>query len=391
MDDISCHFIDHGLYYSYNGDIRHCCIQERIDKQFDVSAFERSPQEFISTNTDLVAISEDISNGIKNIHCKRCWNDELVGIKSRRLNYSKNKISSAVDTKVIEYIDLRLGNKCNLKCKMCFPAWSNQIQQHFIAAKEHGIINDFNRHIDADTYSESEHYDYLKRVLGAILNTPTIKTIMLAGGEPFVMSEVEWFLNQLVDNKRTDISMNILTNVTVVTDRMVRLLGKFKSVVMQCSIDGVEEDIEYQRFPSKWSVIENNFIKLYQSGLKTTLVPCFSQLNTLSVLKFLTWTSSFEKTPVFFNEVSHPSFLNFQLIPIEYRQELIKELETFQLPKNVDKNYKVFFNKIKNNVRPITAVERKELKAATELWDFKSKIKYKEKYPWADFLLNHEQ
>ena len=387
MADISCYFINHGLYYSYNGDIRHCCIQERIDKQFDVTAFERSPQEFIDTNIDLTTISKDISNGIKNIHCKRCWDDELVGIKSKRL-YSKNTTG---DNNAIEYIDLRLGNKCNLKCKMCFPTWSNQIQRHFITAKENGIINDFNRHVDADTYSQETHADYLRRVLTAILNTPTIKTIALAGGEPFVMDEVEWFLNQLVDNRRTDINIRIVTNVTVVTDRMLNLLKKFNTVTLQCSIDGIEEDIEYQRFPSKWSVIENNFIKLYQSGLKTILVPCFSQLNTLSVLKFLTWTSSFEKTPVFFNEVTHPSFLNFQLIPMEYRQDLIKELDKFTLPKNVDKNYLVFFNKIKNNVRPITAEERKELREAAELWDFKSKIKYKEKYPWADFLLNHEQ
>lgn len=388
--DTHCEFINHGLYYSYNSDIRHCCIQERVDKKFDISSFESNPQQFLDSDPDLSAITRDIDSGIKNPYCQKCWYNESAGIASQR-HYSTNMIRPLRKDRVIEYIDLRLGNKCNLKCKMCFPTWSNQIHSHFLSAKENGIINSLNSNLGPELYSEESHQKYLERVLTVILNTPTIKTVALAGGEPFVMPEVEWFLTELINQRRTNIRLRILTNVTVVTDKLLTLLKKFEFVSIHCSIDGVEEDIEYQRFPCKWSVIENNFDKLYYSGLRTVLVPCFSQLNTLSVLKFLTWAGKYTNTSVFFNEVTDPSFLNFQLIPMEYRQELISEIEGFVLPANIDKNFKIFFDKIKNNVKQITVEEKEQLRAAVDLWDFRSRIKYREKYPWADFLLNYEQ
>ena len=390
IHDIHCEFINHGLYYSYNGDIRHCCIQERLDKNFDILEFERNPQQFLDNDHDLSAIAKDIHQGIKNPHCEKCWYNESEGIASYR-HHSRNMIRSPSKDPVIEYIDLRLGNKCNLKCKMCFPTWSNQIHNHFLSAREQGIVNKLNLNLGPDLYSEESHQKYLDSVLRVILNTPTIKTVALAGGEPFVMPEIEWFLTELINQRRTNLRLRILTNVTVVTDKLLTLLKKFEFVSIHCSIDSVEEDIEYQRFPCKWSVIENNFNKLYHSGLRTVLGPCFSQLNTLSVLKFLTWAGRYTNTSVFFNEVTHPSFLNFQLIPMEYRQELIKEIEGFILPSNIDKNFKIFFDKIKNSVRQITVEEKEELRAAVDLWDFRSKIKYREKYPWADFLLNYEQ
>jgi hypothetical protein len=76
---------------------------------------------------------------------------------------------------------------------------------------------------------------------------------------------------------------------------------------------------------------------------------------------------------------------------MEFRQELISELSSFELPSNADSNFLIFFENIKTACKQITDSEIQDLRAAVELWDFKSKITYTKKYPWGNILLNHDQ
>ena len=63
--------------------------------------------------------------------CQRCFREEDAGIRSPRAGYNEKWYKE--DVKVAEeipldirYVDLRLGNLCNLKCRMCNP-WSSSM------------------------------------------------------------------------------------------------------------------------------------------------------------------------------------------------------------------------------------------------------------------------
>src|SRR5690606_16238126 len=66
--------------------------------------------------------------------CKRCWSEEACGIESMRIK--KNRSFAAVvgeeSQPVLRYLDLKLGNTCNLQCRMCLPNFSNRIENEGI-------------------------------------------------------------------------------------------------------------------------------------------------------------------------------------------------------------------------------------------------------------------
>ena len=89
------------------------------------------------------------------------------------------------------------------------------------------------------------------------------------------------------------------------------VLEKFKRAHIMSSIDGIKDTIEYQRYPCKWSVIEKNFIKLYNSNFKVELTPCITLLNYLDLYRLVDWANLFPKARLCYNELINPSYLDF--------------------------------------------------------------------------------
>jgi hypothetical protein len=167
----------------------------------------------------------------------------------------------------------------------------------------------------------------------------------------------------------------------------IESLKQFDRVILQCSIDGIGEHIEFQRFPCKWSVIERNFRRFLQCGFEVSLTPCWSQLNALGVVNFLNWASEFDDIFVAYNEVMQPSYLDFRLIPIKYRETVISSLNNCRFPKLMHKDYFKFFEALKKQQRSIITEEKQALNDAVNIWNFNNDIKYQELYPWAKDLL----
>jgi hypothetical protein len=167
----------------------------------------------------------------------------------------------------------------------------------------------------------------------------------------------------------------------------IEALKQFDKVILQCSIDGIGEHIEFQRFPCKWSVIERNFRRFLECGFEVSLTPCWSQLNALGVVDFLNWASEFDKVHVAYNEISNPSYLDYKLIPLKYRAETIHALGTCKFPKLMHKDYHKFFEVLQTEERTITDIEKQTLADAVELWNHNGKDTYQNKYKWAKELL----
>ena len=69
-------------------------------------------------------IRQEFIDGKRPETCQRCFREEDAGIRSPRIGYNEKWLKDDVKIEKeipldVRYVDLRLGNLCNLKCRMC--------------------------------------------------------------------------------------------------------------------------------------------------------------------------------------------------------------------------------------------------------------------------------
>ena len=96
----------------------------------------------------MVNLREELYNGIENEHCRRCWATQQLGGQSLRQVYNQSLVNATISKQIkaiaannfitendITFLDLKLGNLCNLKCLICGPenstAWLPDYQKLF--------------------------------------------------------------------------------------------------------------------------------------------------------------------------------------------------------------------------------------------------------------------
>lgn len=384
-----CHVAFRELYFeSTTGKKYSSCCQQYTrgsGNVFSDETFSFEKDEWLQN------LRQQLVDGEQPSTCVRCWDLEQKGFESFRQRWNKHYDAYVPNdsSPVLEVLDVRLSNKCNLQCKMCNMEFSDQIAKNYIAAKAAGIdVNKNDEHLaHFNDYGNNNAVDGL---LEFILKNPTIKTIKLAGGEPMIMDEIEHLLTELVRAGRTNLKIFCLTNATTVKTRFIKILEQFASVELSCSIDGVGKWIEYQRFPAQWKTIKRNYRKLTDSKLQITLTPVWTQLNLLGIIDYFKWLEDEQVDWLSFSEVIDPSYLSWELVPMKYREEVIDQLDSIKFPKHVHSNYFNFVERIKTSVREITPNERVLLDRNVKIWDFNNKYRYVDVYPWGKELLGEE-
>jgi hypothetical protein len=379
MSDNFCYIPFREFYYDDvdGGKFSSCCIQKNYHKDSNISTIFKNIEWFNNTN-ELKEIREKFIDNQRPEQCKKCWDLEDNNDVSYREEWNNNYLNQP-KTVSLEVMDIRLTNKCNLQCKMCWPGASDQIAKNILDAKIPGIT------IYSEEKTRSADQNLLDNLYDVIVNTPTLRKIKFAGGEPFIINEFVLLLEKIADAGCLDISIFVLSNITTITNRLLNVLKRFKNVEVSCSVDGIGRYIEYQRFPCKWSVIERNFETLYnETGITVTLTPCWSQLNLLGLADFLSWYQKFNQSHLTLNEVTYPSFLSWNLIPLEFRRPLIEQLKTVHIPNN----FKNFVKRIEYEFREISDIEKENLSNHAKLWDYNNKISYTDFAPWGRKLIS---
>lgn len=365
-----CKFTYHSFFYS-KGNVAQCCMQDTLFQQStwadvtDLNTWYRNTDEFKETRHALDAGNEHPS-------CESCWAyeaDDMPSARMQNLYYTNDTASTEVD---IRHVDLRLSNKCNLQCKMCSPNDSDQLVK---LAHELPFDNPLLKHLPKNNPED------INKLLELVLQLPNLEAIRFAGGEPFIMPDVEQFLYKLVAQGRTDINIEFVTNCTSAKPKVIALLEQFNHVELMCSIDGVEDTLEYQRYPARWSTIENNFKRMYNSKCNTRIVPCIGLLNYLDLDRFFAWASQYPRSLITFNEIQEPSFLDFRLIPAAVRPK------TFTLVNNVDDAWTNFVSNTMYQTREPTQDECDLLKQYAQVWDYRCNEKFLDRYPWASYII----
>lgn len=372
-----CTLIDNGFNIDTTGRVGHCCIQKR-DIRVDWNTVDNL-NTWYQSNDWLNNVRTDLNSNIENPACESCWHNERNGRESKRQRVNKQYGNT---NHSIRHLDLRLSNKCNLQCKMCSGGFSDQIANLAYELKDAGVETDLLKHIPSHNLQVDT-----KKLLDLVLDLPDLQTLRFAGGEPFIMPEVEEFLFKLVEIGKTNLEIEFITNCTSAKPKIIQTLEKFRHVELMCSIDAIEDALEYQRYPARWKTIEKNFIRMYNSKCKVGLTPAISLLTYHNMTDFFNWANQFSKCRVSYNEVDFPSFLDFRLIPMHHRTDFI---ESFSKIKFVDanNNWNVFQQQTMYEHRPITINEQKLLNHySKDIWDYRCNVEFLAAYPWAEELL----
>jgi len=133
--------------------------------------------------------------GEKPSTCKRCWDEEAAGRTSKRMN-SRIRLKDYYDDvkwqdtnpDQLWFLDLKLGNICNLKCRIC-GSWSSSKW----AKEEIDYVPELKNRKEhlAYTFLQDGAWPRENADFWLNMNTllPNIKYLEFSGGEPFLIQQ----------------------------------------------------------------------------------------------------------------------------------------------------------------------------------------------------------
>jgi organic radical activating enzyme len=289
--------------------------------------------------------------------CKKCYLQEAAGVLSQRQKINKKYIVD-VNAPKIKYVDLRLGNLCNLKCRMCDPGNSTQWYKDF--EKLNGYKSEFENKmgwVEEDNIWSSVYE--LK---------DDIEEIYFTGGEPTLIERHFDILQNLIDlGLSKNIKLKYNTNMTNIQQRTIDIWKKFKRVFLNCSIDGYKDLNTYIRYPSNWNILESNILKSRKLLPNIYIfINCTVQIgNVFHLNKLEEWCNA-NQLELGWNILEYPHYNNIKALPAKLKQqitsgpsEIIAYMNSEDLSKNFNKyiDYTKKLDVIRNNNLLITNPE----------------------------------
>lgn len=267
--------------------------------------------------------------------CRRCYQEESAGVRSKRIEenekfkFTEDMARSITATNGaipvnFKFIELRLGNLCNLRCRTCNPVSSSQwIQQYHNLKSELTFITNYDKKINS-SWTESD--DFWEDLLS---HSADLQLIYINGGEPTLVEKHWKYLERLIENgfnKRITLWYNI--NMTNLPDNLIDLWKQFNRVQVSCSIDDIGIRNDYIRTGSKWTNIIKNLDKLQSLGwCEVSICQTISWLNVYYMNEFNDFMKS-RGLHVHLNYVHDPEFLSIKNLPVNIKKIILEKCNT---------------------------------------------------------------
>lgn len=352
-----------------NGDMRVCCqanvtANRGVIRKPDGTAYNVGCDDVDSSrNAELMKrMRLNMLNGDWSEECGRCRQEEQSGLVSRRAYEGRNwdfKLDDAqrvttedgsIDTDEVPliYYDLRFGNFCNFKCRMCGPADSDSwYADHMALTGETSFwdtsgkveIKEVNGTLTASGFDWYKH-ETLWRHLES--NVDKIRHVYLAGGEPMLIDRHYIFLELCVDRGVAgNITIEYNTNMSTMPPRVIDLWRNFKRVNIGASVDGFGPVLEYQRHGAKWDKTLRNLRTLdgLPGNVNAWLAFTVTAYNVWHMVDFMRWKleesgfskiNSSKRHPIITHHVAHyPHHLNIRVLPDALKMEITDRFASF--------------------------------------------------------------
>jgi sulfatase maturation enzyme AslB (radical SAM superfamily) len=363
-----------------NGDLRICCNtnsyspQRGIMRKEDGTPYNAGRDDWNDARnaTLLKEVRASMLKGEWHPECERCRQEEINGIRSRReyenddwskwygnyIDYEKASIITEddgtldVDAQPINFVDIRYGNFCNLKCRMCGPTDSHQWYDDFVQLYDTTSYKDTHEKIQLTKNAKgrwaTDQYDWFQgnNMYWSNFEKYAVNAhkLYIVGGEPLIIDEHHESLERIVaSGNAANMRLEYNTNLTNLPDKLIKLWENFQEVRLGVSIDGYGDVFNYQRTPAKFDAVYKNMQKLNDNDrikLKAWFAFTVTPFNVFHLPEFMKWklTESglhrfnpiTEPRPVISHHMCHsPKYYNVKVLPVEIKEEIIKKYEEY--------------------------------------------------------------
>lgn len=309
-----------------DGNIKSCC------RALPGSGFSNLSKESIMeawNNPYMEKLRYDLSHGIKNSNCDACWNNERDGVRSLREKY--NNLDLDVTKNKPIWLELKMSNLCNLRCRMCHVADSTAWATDFDTVRHlhykdwlDNVIDTlpFQKGYKLDVYNDEFFNDFKKLA-------PEIVRLSFAGGEP-MYDEKHYMLLEMLQPFASKIDLSYATNATIDSYKNYNIFDlwkNFKSIQVSCSIDGFPQLSEYIRSNSNILDVERVIKKMLAvSNISVTGKMTLSAWNIFYVPETFNYFKSLGIKKHDYHFVTFPEFLDCRIFTGERRKEISEKL-----------------------------------------------------------------
>jgi hypothetical protein len=115
----------HGISGNNDGSTKMCCMYTGQDYS---KVLGIQPLQDHFNKPEFLEVRNDLENGIRHNNCKLCWVEEDSGRTSKRMRDNDKYQKYLFDNSPyngLSYLELNLGNNCNLACRTCGPTISS--------------------------------------------------------------------------------------------------------------------------------------------------------------------------------------------------------------------------------------------------------------------------
>ena len=299
-----------------------CCIMQESAKKEDGTEFNLANGDTLSDVKNskwLKELQKKFLNNEKLDACRNCWHEEQAGIQSKRLR--ENFYWGEDFTPNTKALDLKLGNICNSKCRICSSFASSQW------AAEELKINPQNE--NAKKFNKQGMWPKTNENFWRDIDThlKDIEKLEFFGGEPLMIERHYEILQRCVElGIANNISLSYNTNGSIFPQDKISLWEQFKKVEIFVSIDDINERFEYIRFPGKFTEVITNlghFSKLNKDIFSIGIFQTISVFNIMHMAELKEFIKRhFDNIYIHYNMVFTPDHISPKVLPKRIKEQV---------------------------------------------------------------------
>jgi sulfatase maturation enzyme AslB (radical SAM superfamily) len=292
--------------------------------------------------------------------CSKCeLKEQTHGMSLRTV--TDNQIPNGIDDSIYK-LEIVLDTTCNAACIQCGD-WQSSLWRKEMADQKRIIHIQPEQQINDKIQVIKDNVDISK-----VLNWH------FWGGEPLLTDTHLKFLRDIKDPSQ--VSINYTTNGSIFPDEdVLELWSKFKEVRLGISIDGVDEQFHYIRWPLKWDKVVRN-IERFRTEVPGNVAYhincCIIPLNVYYVDILGEWLDkNFSTNPngskISYNFIRGEGTLDIGKTPMSLREEVWKRLGEEHVISNV--------------LKELPEIDSGDMLKHLDVWDKHRKLDWRKLFP----------
>jgi MoaA/NifB/PqqE/SkfB family radical SAM enzyme len=322
------------------GEFRPCCLAMNDITHNGKTLTANDTLEFAYRSDSMQQLRQQFRAGEQPETCRRCWEQEAAGIVSKRenaLNTFKHKLEIIDwnnDTPdQLWFLDLKLGNICNLKCRICgtwsSSKWAQEAIEYQNASDRKNSIAYKQLKLGEWPRKANDFWNNVEQIL------PNVALFEFTGGEPFLIQE-HFDLLQIAVDKGYAPGINIHYNTNGTTwPKDDSIWEHFDCVEIAFSVDNVGERFNIERSGADWNVLQENIAKAHalKKRARVLLQVCITVniQNVYYLDDICAWVEKQNFNSVYFNMLHDPWFMSTSNMTVEAKQLVLDKLRTMQV------------------------------------------------------------